>query len=87
MFLILGDTYLIEQTGSGFIKAVREESENGYEIKLPASHVDGGQIKLGDYRSNPATNEWVPNIDQHQVITFFYFYLNFVTIELYYIEC
>ncbi|RDX60628.1 hypothetical protein CR513_61214 [Mucuna pruriens] len=51
-------------TGSGFIKAVREGGEGGYEIQLPDTHA---QIHLQGYKSNPATNDWVPNFDPHQV--------------------
>lgn len=60
-----------EQTGSGFIKAVREGGEGGYEIQLPpASQVDGGETltQFRGYKSNPATNDWVPNLDEHLVI-------------------
>ncbi|XP_058778019.1 uncharacterized protein LOC131652229 isoform X1 [Vicia villosa] len=51
-------------TGSGFIKAVREGGESGYEIQLPVSHVDVGETQIRGYKSNPATNDWVPNLDQ-----------------------
>ncbi|XP_027361963.1 uncharacterized protein LOC113869708 [Abrus precatorius] len=54
-------------TGSGFIKAVREGGENGYEIQLPASQVDGGETQHRGYKGNPATNDWVPNLDEHKV--------------------
>ncbi|CAI8584725.1 unnamed protein product [Vicia faba] len=53
-------------TGSGFIKAVREGDESGYEIKLPVSYVDVGETQIRGYKSNPATNDWVPNLDQRQ---------------------
>ncbi|KAL5099216.1 hypothetical protein RYX36_003543 [Vicia faba] len=58
--------FLVIQTGSGFIKAVREGDESGYEIKLPVSYVDVGETQTRGYKSNPATNDWVPNLDQHQ---------------------
>ncbi|KAK7307661.1 hypothetical protein VNO77_40909 [Canavalia gladiata] len=54
-------------TGSGFINAVRE-GEGGYEIQLLASHDDARQAHLRAYKSNPATNDWVPNFDEHQVL-------------------
>lgn len=54
-------------TGSGFIKAVREGDESGYEIELPASHVDVGENKFRGYKSNPATNDWVPNLDHEHL--------------------
>ncbi|CAK8539674.1 unnamed protein product [Lathyrus sativus] len=51
-------------TGSGFIKVVRED-ESGYEIQLPVNHVVVGETQIKGYKSNPATNDWVPNLDQH----------------------
>lgn len=56
---------MVIQTGSGFIKAVREGGESGFEIQLPVSHVDVGETQITGYKSNPATNDWVPNLDQH----------------------
>ncbi|TKY70619.1 hypothetical protein E2542_SST06910 [Spatholobus suberectus] len=54
-------------TGSGFIKVVREGGEGGYEIQLPDSHVNAAETQLRGYKSNPATNDWVPNSDEYQV--------------------
>lgn len=54
-------------TGSGFIKAVKEGGGSGYEIELPASHVDVGENKFRGYKSNPATNDWVPNLDHEHL--------------------
>ncbi|KAJ1414504.1 hypothetical protein SESBI_18752 [Sesbania bispinosa] len=51
-------------TGTGFIKVVRE-GKHGYEIQLPANDVDVGETHLRGYKSNPATNDWVPNLDEH----------------------
>ncbi|XP_045812244.1 uncharacterized protein LOC123906378 isoform X2 [Trifolium pratense] len=54
-------------TGSGFIKAVREGGEDGYEIQLPVRGVDVGENQFRDYKSNPATNDWVPNLDHEHL--------------------
>lgn len=63
--------FSLGQTGSGFIRVVREEDEelheNGYGLKLPRSQIEGDETKLPSYKSNPATNDWIPNIDEHQV--------------------
>lgn len=56
-----------EQTGSGFIKAAREGGEGEYEIQLPNNHVNAAETQPRSYKSNPATNDWVPNSDEHQV--------------------
>lgn len=54
---------MVIQTGSGFIKVVREGSGSGYEIQLPINH--DGETQIRGYKSNPATNDWVPSLDQH----------------------
>ena len=54
-----------EQTGNGFIRVVGEEGEGGYDIQLQEG--TGGMAYTG-FRSNPATNDWVPNIDEDQVL-------------------
>ncbi|KAK2426442.1 LRR receptor serine/threonine-protein kinase SIK1 [Trifolium repens] len=54
-------------TGSGFIKAVREGGEDGYEIQLLARGVDVGENQFRGYKSNPATNDWVPNLDHEHL--------------------
>lgn len=54
-----------EQTGNGFIRVVGEEGEGGYDIQLQEGI--GGMAYTG-FRSNPATNDWVPNIDEDQVL-------------------
>ena len=45
-----------------FIKAVREGGEGGYEI-----HVNAAETQPRGYKSNPATNDWVPNSEEYQV--------------------
>ncbi|KDP32008.1 hypothetical protein JCGZ_12469 [Jatropha curcas] len=47
-------------TGSGFIRAAKEENENGYYIQLPRGHGDAATLVSG-CRSNPATNDWTPS--------------------------
>ena len=61
-FCFLGLCFDVEQTGSGFIKAVREGGEGGYEI-----HVNAAETQPRGYKSNPATNDWVPNSEEYQV--------------------
>uniref|UniRef100_A0A0R0FER8 Uncharacterized protein n=1 Tax=Glycine max TaxID=3847 RepID=A0A0R0FER8_SOYBN len=53
-------------TVSGFIKAAREGGEGEYEIQLPNNHVNAAETQPRSYKSNPATNDWVPNSDEHQ---------------------
>ncbi|KAM3757025.1 hypothetical protein ACB098_02G157200 [Castanea mollissima] len=52
-------------TGNGFIRVVGEVDEGGYDIQLQEG--TGGMAHTG-FRSNPATNDWVPNIDEDQVL-------------------
>ncbi|OAY33708.1 uncharacterized protein LOC110629917 [Manihot esculenta] len=47
-------------TGSGFIRVVGEENTNGYNIELPRGH--GVDSLVSGCRSNPATNDWIPNL-------------------------
>lgn len=54
-----------EQTGNGFIRVVGEVGEGGYDMLLQEG--TGGMAYTG-FRSNPATNDWVPNIDEDQVL-------------------
>lgn len=60
-------------TGSGFIKVMRDGGDNGgYEIQLPATTsyvVNGGENKFRDYKSNPAMNDWVPNLDTEEFVS------------------
>ncbi|XP_054810301.1 uncharacterized protein LOC129311854 [Prosopis cineraria] len=52
-------------TGSGFI---RVESLGGDDLKLQKTQIiNVGETKLADYKSNPATNDWIPDIDENQV--------------------
>ncbi|XP_047173664.1 uncharacterized protein LOC124841437 isoform X1 [Vigna umbellata] len=56
-------------TGSGFINVVTEGEESGYKIELPDGHVNAveTEIQPRGYKSNPATNDWVPSSDDYQV--------------------
>ncbi|CAJ1929458.1 unnamed protein product [Sphenostylis stenocarpa] len=58
-------------TGTGFIKAVTEGMEGGYKVELPViiSHVNLAETETQrrGFKSNPATNEWVPTFDEYQV--------------------
>ncbi|XP_028795829.1 uncharacterized protein LOC114751322 [Neltuma alba] len=52
-------------TGSGFIKV---ERMGGDDLKFQNTQIiNGGETKLPAYKSNPATNDWIPNIDERQV--------------------
>ncbi|GMY11842.1 Maternal effect embryo arrest 59, putative isoform 1 [Fagus crenata] len=51
-------------TGNGFIRVVGE-GEGGYDIQLGGHEGVGGMAYTG-FRSNPATNDWVPKIDEDQ---------------------
>ncbi|KAI9113470.1 hypothetical protein K1719_015397 [Acacia pycnantha] len=52
-------------TGSGFI---RVESVGGDGLNFQNSQIiNGGGTKIPEYKSNPATNDWIPNTDEHKV--------------------
>ncbi|EEF37433.1 uncharacterized protein LOC8285602 [Ricinus communis] len=51
-------------TGSGFIKVTKEENINGYNIQFPRGH--GAGTLVSGCRSNPATNDWIPNSEDDQ---------------------
>ncbi|XVE82861.1 hypothetical protein DITRI_Ditri16bG0039600 [Diplodiscus trichospermus] len=55
-------------TGSGFIRVVREGGEgNGYDIQLENGEGAGMAVNRPIFKSNPATNDWIPNVDEDQV--------------------
>lgn len=55
----------MEQTGSGFISVTKEGGdENGYDIQLGNGGGDGPAFK---FKSNPATNDWIPSVEEDQV--------------------
>ncbi|XP_051140987.1 uncharacterized protein LOC127258251 [Andrographis paniculata] len=52
-------------TGSGFIKAGMDRNAvNGYELQVNGFH--GKQTEMA-FKSNPATNDWTPKLEDHQV--------------------
>lgn len=54
---------MIEQTGTGFIRVANEG--NGYNIRV-ANGCDSGDRPV--YKSNPATNDWIPSVEYDQVL-------------------
>ncbi|XP_027076659.1 uncharacterized protein [Coffea arabica] len=52
------------KTGSGFIKVASEINGNDYDLRLENNH---GGIREVVFKTNPATNEWIPSLDNHQV--------------------
>ncbi|KAK9285790.1 hypothetical protein L1049_024991 [Liquidambar formosana] len=56
-------------TGTGFIKVAKEGSENGYDLQFQRGHDDGDrEIVFQGFKSNPATNDWIPSFDADQVV-------------------
>ncbi|CAO2828218.1 unnamed protein product [Amaranthus hypochondriacus] len=58
-------------TGTGFIKAVKEDTENGENYELSRLY-ENGERKGGAFfgcKSNPATNDWIPNVDQIEYVS------------------
>ncbi|KAF9621990.1 hypothetical protein IFM89_029210 [Coptis chinensis] len=53
---------ITDQTGSGFIKVVKGSGEDGY-VGLHLQSGRGG-TKTKAFRSNPATNDWIPTTDE-----------------------
>jgi len=49
-------------TGSGFINVVKEDNGEESEAVTAAAIGDGGEKAV--YRSNPATNEWIPATEE-----------------------
>ncbi|XP_057542993.1 uncharacterized protein LOC130821311 [Amaranthus tricolor] len=59
-------------TGTGFIRAVKEDTENRENYELPRLYENGGEKKVGALsgcKSNPATNDWIPNVDQIEYVS------------------
>ncbi|KAJ8765729.1 hypothetical protein K2173_014851 [Erythroxylum novogranatense] len=54
-------------TGSGFIRMVAEDNENGNGFQLTGGHGSGSSILVSGYRGNPATNDWTPCLEDDQV--------------------
>lgn len=49
---------------------VEEKGEGGYGIELQKGHVGANGVAQMAIRSNPATNDWVPKIDEDLVLLF-----------------
>ncbi|XP_022751241.1 uncharacterized protein LOC111299958 [Durio zibethinus] len=55
-------------TGSGFIRVMREGGEkNGYDIQLENGQGAGMVVNRPTFKSNPATNDWIPNVEEDQI--------------------
>lgn len=55
-------------TGSGFIKVASETSGENYDLQLPRSNENSTEgVREIVYKTNPATNDWIPKIDDYQV--------------------
>ncbi|CAA2997676.1 Hypothetical predicted protein [Olea europaea subsp. europaea] len=54
-------------TGNGFIKMDMEKSENEDDLQLRGSHSTNGEFKQIIFKTNPATNDWIPSFENHQV--------------------
>ncbi|KAF9678553.1 hypothetical protein SADUNF_Sadunf07G0046700 [Salix dunnii] len=54
-------------TGSGFIKVVggEEDEKNGHGIQLSGAAAGGKTVSC--FKSNPATNDWIPSPENDQV--------------------
>jgi hypothetical protein len=54
----------------GFIRVAGEGGEGGSDdIRLQKGHDGtGGMAAYTSFTSNPATNDWVPNVDEDQVL-------------------
>ncbi|KAJ4834597.1 hypothetical protein Tsubulata_024469 [Turnera subulata] len=56
-------------TGQGFIR-MASENEHGYGIQSSSSGNGGGALQgtlFSGFRSNPATNDWTPCLEENQV--------------------
>lgn len=52
------------QTGSGFIKVVNQTNGNIYDLQLNGGYENG---RAKEFKTNPATNDWIPSKDDYQV--------------------
>ncbi|KAK6923094.1 hypothetical protein RJ641_011398 [Dillenia turbinata] len=53
-------------TGSGFIKVGDDGKINGYDLQLENGF--GEKNTISCFKSNPATNDWIPNLEDDQVV-------------------
>ncbi|KAK8673951.1 hypothetical protein V6N13_112260 [Hibiscus sabdariffa] len=55
-------------TGSGFIRVMEEGGgANGYDIQLENGRGAGNSANKPLFKSNPATNDWIPTLGEDQV--------------------
>ncbi|XP_022856165.1 uncharacterized protein LOC111377321 [Olea europaea var. sylvestris] len=54
-------------TGNGFMKRDMEKSGNEEHFQLRGSHGTNGGFKQTIFKTNPATNDWIPSFEDHQV--------------------
>jgi hypothetical protein len=54
-------------TGTGFIRVNSEGGGNGYDLQLQSGTENGGQREMV-FRTNPATNDWIPKIEDDREI-------------------
>ncbi|KAL0450210.1 UNVERIFIED_CONTAM: hypothetical protein Slati_1577400 [Sesamum latifolium] len=55
-------------TGTGFIKAAADhKSGDGYDLQLDGRPENDGKYKEMVFKTNPATNDWIPKFDDYQV--------------------
>ncbi|KAL0377854.1 UNVERIFIED_CONTAM: hypothetical protein Sradi_3090900 [Sesamum radiatum] len=55
-------------TGTGFIKAAADhKSGNGYDLQLDGRPENDWKYKEMVFKTNPATNDWIPKFDDYQV--------------------
>ncbi|KAL2531819.1 maternal effect [Abeliophyllum distichum] len=53
-------------TGNGFIKTAMEKSGNEYDLQFNGSHNSNGGFREILFKTNPATNDWIPSFEDHQ---------------------
>ncbi|CAI9780782.1 unnamed protein product [Fraxinus pennsylvanica] len=54
-------------TGNGFIKMAMEKNGNEDILQFRGSHSTNGGFKQMIFKTNPATNDWIPSFEDHQV--------------------
>lgn len=52
-------------TGTGFIKVERRGVEDGYGLQLQRR--ENREMMLRGFKSNPATNDWIPSLEEDEV--------------------
>ncbi|KAL3526824.1 hypothetical protein ACH5RR_011480 [Cinchona calisaya] len=54
-------------TGSGFIKVASDEIGNDYDLQVQGGDCGGTREMVFKFKTNPATNDWIPSLENHQV--------------------